>query len=138
MKRFLQIAALPLAAAAILCLAVATIAQTTNPPSIRPVDGTPVDTTTTVATNDYNVAVTDQFVEVLASNKSITLPSSGLGSASGCTYIIKNMSPHGTNTILATSLLDGSSSYTMTNQYATVHVRSDGATWSFVSKYATP
>ncbi len=102
-------------------------------PGVVSVTGTGFSNTPlTLVTGDYTVAIVDQFLEINCSNKSITLPSSGAGILSGRTVIFKNICP-GTNTIVASALLDGASSRTFGTNNSALTVRSDGTRWRVVS-----
>lgn len=110
---------------------------TSSGPGVLPLPGGPV-ALHTVVTNDYTAIPSDVFLEIRATIHAITLPSSGAGFTDGRVVIIKSMVPGATNSIVSTALLDGVSSYSITNQYGCVVLHCDGSTWSFSSKVATP
>lgn len=91
---------------------------------------------TTSTSTDYALTANDYFLEVTASGRAITVPSSGAGAQDGREYIVKLTVP-GTATLVATSLIDGSSTYTLSGQYDCVRIHSDGSMWRKVQPLAT-
>ncbi|HZR17960.1 MAG TPA: hypothetical protein VFE51_11625 [Verrucomicrobiae bacterium] len=138
MKVASTVALVLLAALVFTCLPQAH-AYITGSPGVLAVDGGAVFTpTTSVATNGYTLVSTDQFIELPATNVTVTLPATlGGGFVNGKEFVFKNLSPHGTNQIVYSGTtgqnIDGQTSWQLTNKFACMHIRCDGTQWYIVS-----
>jgi len=96
-------------------------------------------TAITTKTASYTASVNDHTIICNNTSGSITI---SLPSVSGCTgrvYVIKKISAAGNNVVVqgyyTGDTIDGTTSKTITNQYSTLMIQSDGTQWDILSSF---
>lgn len=112
------------------------IANGTAPNSTLSVGGS-LSTAITTKTANYSVTSSDYTIICNNTSGSITI---GLPAVSGCAgriYVIKKISASANNVVIdasGTEKIDGIATKTLTNQYESVMIQSDGTNWFVLSK----
>lgn len=84
--------------------------------------------------NTTSIATTadKEAILVVTSNVTVTLPTAK--DSEGIRYYIKRATSAGAVTVSSSDNIDGSSTYSLANNYDFVHVYCDGTTWHVIGK----
>lgn len=112
------------------------VAAGTSPASTLQVGGSFAAGITT-KTSNYTASVSDHTILCNNTAGAITISLPPAAGCTGRTYVIKKVSAAGNNVVLAgyngTETIDGSTTYTITNQYTAILLQSDGTNWYILS-----